>query len=100
MSLTDELRATISKVETTYASRKGAKVRTAEENAQMPVYIRLTKAEVEHLENHLWADGTLKKDVVLSPKILAAYVKLIFGKLGVDFTKAPAVLARPVSKRS
>lgn len=69
--------------------------RTAEELAQMPVYIRLTKAEVECLEDYVRDEGLIAKDAILTPALLKAYFMAIFGKYGVDWTKVKTTLRNP-----
>lgn len=74
---------------------RSRKERTAEEVAQMPVYIRLTKAEVECLEDHVRAEGLIGKDAILTPALLKEYFMGVFGKFGVDWTKVKSVLRNP-----
>lgn len=74
---------------------KAKSARTAEEQAQMPVYIRLTKAEVECLEDYVREEGLIPKDAILTPALLKAYFMAIFAKYGVDWAKVKTTLRNP-----
>ena len=69
--------------------------RTPEEQAQMPVYIRLTKAEVECLEDHCRAEGLIGPDQILTPAMLKSYFVGIFAKFGVDWSEVKTTLRNP-----
>lgn len=71
------------------------KERTAEEIAQMPVYIRLSKAEVECLEDHVRAEGLIAHDAILTPALLKSYFMGVFAKFGVDWDKVKTTLRNP-----
>lgn len=70
---------------------------TPEQLAQEPVYMRFTKAEMELLEEYLWAKELLPKDQILTPRVLTGWVKGIFEQQlnGLKFEAAKKVLARP-----
>lgn len=74
---------------------KSKTARTAEEIAQMPVYIRLTKAEVECLEDYVRAEGLIAPTAILTPALLKAYFMAIFEKYGVDWSKVSTTLRNP-----
>src|SRR5437870_3236647 len=74
---------------------RSKKERTAEQIAQMPVYIRLSKAEVECLEDHVRAEGLIASDAILTPALLKEYFVGVFAKFGVDWTKVKTTLRNP-----
>lgn len=74
---------------------RSKKLRTPEQLAQMPVYIRLTKAEVECLEDHVRAEGLIGETQILTPAILKSYFVGIFAKYGVDWAKVRTTLRNP-----
>jgi hypothetical protein len=76
-------------------SGRSKKARTEEEIAQMPVYIRLTKAEVECLEDHVRAEGLIAKDAILTPALLKEYFMGIFAKFGVNWAEVKTTLRNP-----
>ena len=71
------------------------KERSDEEVALMPVYIRLTKAEVECLEDHVRAEGLIGKDSILTPALLKTYFMGIMAKFGVDWDRVKTTLRNP-----
>lgn len=74
---------------------RSKKERSAEELAQMPVYIRLSKAEVECLEDHVREEGLIAKDAILTPALLKAYFMAIFEKYGVNWSNVKTTLRNP-----
>jgi hypothetical protein len=79
----------------TDAKSRSKTERTAEEIAQMPVYIRLTKAEVECLEDHVRSEGLIPETAILTPALLKAYFMTIFEKYGVDWSTVKTTLRNP-----
>lgn len=80
---------------TVSSGRKSKTERSEEEIAQMPVYIRLTKAEVECLEDYVREEGLIPKDGILTPALLKAYFMAIFEKYGVDWSRVKKTLRNP-----
>lgn len=79
----------------TTSSGRVRKERTAEEVALMPVYIRLTKAEVECLEDYVREEGLIAKDAILTPALLKEYFMGIMQKFGVDWSRTKKTLRNP-----
>lgn len=90
-----ELFTVISSLPHEAKSGHSRKARSAEEIALMPVYIRLTKAEVECLEDHVRAEGLIGKTSILTPALLKEYFMGVFAKFGVDWSKTQKVLRNP-----
>ena len=83
-------------LKTLYPMRARSKtLRTPEQVAQMPVYIRLSKAEVECLEDHVRAEGLIATNQILTPAILKSYFVGIFAKYGVDWSLVKKTLRNP-----
>ena len=76
-------------------SGKERKERTAEQVAEMPVYIKLSKAEVECLEDYVRDEGLIGKDAILTPTLLRTYFMGIMSKYGVDWARTKKVLRNP-----
>jgi hypothetical protein len=90
-----ELSSIISGLPHTSTSSRMRKERTAEQVAEMPVYIRLSKAEVECLEDYVRAEGLIAKDAILTPALLKEYFMGIFAKFGVDWANVKKTLRNP-----
>ena len=90
------LRGMVGDIRALYPERaRSKKVRTPEEVAKMPVYIRLTKAQVECLEDHIRDEGLIGATQILTPAILLSYFVGIFAKYGVDWSKTRTTLRNP-----
>jgi hypothetical protein len=90
-----DLSSVLSDIKHTKASGRRKTERTAEEIAQMPVYIRLTKAEVECLEDHVRAEGLIAPDAILTPALLKSYFMGVFAKFGVNWAEVKTTLRNP-----
>ena len=98
--MSDELKTMLGDIKTMYPEHsRSKKLRTAEETALMPVYIRLSKAEVECLEDHVRAEGLIAPNQILTPTMLKSYFVGIFAKYGVDWTKVKTTLRNPTLTR-
>lgn len=93
--MTTDFKSMLGDLKPTTKSGKVRKERTPEQVAEMPVYIRLSKAEVECLERYIRAEGLIASDAILTPSILRTYVMGIFEKFGVDWTKVEKTLTNP-----
>jgi len=93
--MADTLKTFLHDIPHTAKTGRSKKERTAEQIAQMPVYIRLTKAEVECLEDHVRAEGLIASDAILTPALLKEYFVGVFAKFGVDWTKVKTTLRNP-----
>jgi len=85
----------LSGISHTTKAGKERKARTAEQVAEMPVYIKLSKAEVECLEDYVRAEGLIGEDAILTPALLRDYFMGIMAKYGVDWSNTKKVLRNP-----